>query len=647
MKHGFVKVAAAIPEVKVADCTFNAEKMIGIIHQAVNEQVQIVCFPELCITAYTCADLFFQQTLIEEAEIALEEIVRQTSGLDIISIVGLPVRAGNHLFNTAVVIQSGNILGVVPKTHIPNYHEFYEKRWFYSSQDTSEKYVHLLGQDIPFGTQILFGNKQCKFAIEICEDLWAPIPPSSYHSVAGAHIIFNLSASNELIGKNDYRKSLISQQSGRCICGYVYASAGWGESTTDNVFTGSGFISENASIITESERFLFKEQLIVGEIDVERLIADRQQNTSFNTQNIQGDYRTIPVKLSESKNLELTRYINPQPLVPGIDHYDERCKEIFSIQINGLAKRMIHTKAQTVVVGISGGSDSTLALLVCVKAFDKLNISRKHIIGITMPGFGTTNRTFNNALDLMYDLGISIREINISAACEQHFRDIGHDPGVHDITFENTQARERTQILMDIANQMNGLVIGTGDLSELALGWATYNGDHMSMYAVNSGIPKTLVRHLIKWVTETQMEDKIQMILMDILDTPVSPELLPAATNGEISQITEDVVGPYILHDFFLYYTVRFGFRPSKIFFLAQHAFESIYSDEVILRWMHTFFRRFFAQQFKRSCMPDGPKVGSINLSPRGDWRMPSDASSALWLKEIEILNTKTQRHEE
>ena len=478
---------------------------------------------------------------------------------------------------------------------------------------------------MPFGTDILFSDRKFSFAIELCEDLWVPIPPSSQHAVHGADIIFNLSATNELIAKHNYLRQLIEQQSARCNSGYVYASSGFGESTTDVVYAGNGLIAENGKMIASSERFLFESQLVVSEIDVERLRADRMRNTNFSNEKSDKKYRIVNIEDAHFTNFELKRKFGKHPFVPAMTHRNESCEEIFSIQVGGLAKRWQHTKAETLVLGISGGLDSTLALLVCVKTADKLGIDRKSIIGITMPGFGTTDRTYSNALNLMKSLGISQKEISIKDACIQHFNDIGHDASLHDVTYENTQARERTQILMDIANKHNGIVIGTGDLSELALGWATYNGDHMSMYAVNSGIPKTLVRYLVDWVSHT-LEGETELILRDVLDTPVSPELLPADEKGEIAQKTEDLVGPYELHDFFLYYFVRFGFAPEKIRFLANNAFDGDYTDEVIVKWLKVFLRRFFAQQFKRSCMPDGPKVGSINLSPRGDWRMPSDA---------------------
>ncbi len=631
--HGFIKVAAAIPEVKVADCSFNANGIIRLIEKANDLQVQIVCFPELSITAYTCGDLFHQNLLMEQSETALGHILKETVTLPIIAIVGLPVCIGNQTFNVAAVIQSGKILGIVPKTHIPNYNEFYEKRWFASGACTSAKGMRLCGQTIPFGSKLLFGEINCSFAVEICEDLWSTIPPGSYHAMQGAHLLFNLSASNELTSKHEYRRDLVKQQSARCYAGYIYVSAGYGESTTDLVFAGNGIIAENGTILSETERFSIHEQLIINEIDLGKLIADRQKKSgwSFSSE----EYRTVPVMWNYPENLKLTRTINPHPFIPEKEDYDKRCEEVFSIQTLGLAKRLLHTGIKNTVIGISGGLDSTLALLVCVKTADKLGLPRENIIGVTMPGFGTTERTYNNAIFLMKSLGVSIREIDIKAACKQHFKDIGHDPAIHDTTFENVQARERTQILMDIANQCGGLVIGTGDMSELALGWATYNGDHMSMYGVNSGIPKTLVRHLVQWVANGQIDKNPARILSDVVDTPVSPELLPASEDGKISQKTEDLVGPYELHDFVLYYTLRYGFTPEKIFFLAQQAFKDIYEESIIRKWMEVFYRRFFSQQFKRSCMPDGPKVGSINLSPRGDWRMPSDGSVAIWLDNL------------
>lgn len=641
MNYGFVKVAAAVPRVKVADCKFNSERLEGLITIAEGKGVQILTFPEMCITGYTCGDLFAQQLLLEQAEMALIQILNSTRQLDIISILGMPVVVNSTVINAAVVIQKGKILGVVPKTYLPNYKEFYEQRWFTSALQVSENSVRLCGQIVPMGNNLLFETAETTFGIEICEDLWATVPPSSSLALQGAEIIFNLSADDEGIGKHNYLCSLISQQSARCISGYVFSSSGFGESTTDVVFAGNGLIYENGYLLARSERFCMEEQLIINEIDVECIRAERRVNTTFaaNKANCPGKEAVrISTEFVNSKDLNLTRTFNPHPFVPQGSELNSRCEEIFSIQIAGLAQRLLHTGAKTAVIGISGGLDSTLALLVCVKTFDKLGLSRKDILGITMPGFGTTDRTYHNAIDLMNSLGVSIREISIREACIQHFKDIGHDLNIHDVTYENSQARERTQILMDIANQTWGMVIGTGDLSELALGWATYNGDHMSMYGVNAGIPKTLVKHLVQWVAENGMDEASKATLLDIVDTPISPELIPADENGEIKQKTEDLVGPYELHDFFLYYFLRFGFRPSKIYFLTQTAFSGVYDDETIKKWLQTFSRRFFNQQFKRSCLPDGPKVGSISISPRGDWRMPSDASSAAWLKEIAEL---------
>ena len=643
MKFGFVKVAAAIPAVKVADCKFNAQQTETQIMVADGKGVQIVIFPELNLTGYSCGDLFSHRILIEQAEMALMQVVNNTRQLDIVSIVGMPVVVNSTLANCAVVFQRGKILGVVPKTYLPNYKEFYEQRWFSSSltyDGISE--VRLCGQIVPFGKDLLFETSDTCFGIEICEDVWAPVPPSSELVLKGAEIIFNMSADTENISKHQYLRSLLAQQSARCLAGYVFSSCGFGESTTDVVFAGNALVYENGSLLAESERFSFSEQLVISEIDVERLRSERLVNTTF-AASVRaygaGNVRRIQAELVNSRDLSLTRYIDPHPFVPaGGKLLDERCEEIFSIQVAGLAKRLVHTNCKTVVVGISGGLDSTLALLVCVKTFDKLGLPRKGIVGITMPGFGTTDRTYNNALTLMSSLQVTTKEISIKDACIQHFKDIEHDMSVHDVTYENGQARERTQILMDYANKIGGLVIGTGDLSELALGWATYNGDHMSMYGVNASIPKTLVRYLVNWVAQTGVDVLSRNTLLDIIDTPISPELIPADENGNIKQITEDLVGPYELHDFFLYYFLRFGMRPAKIFYLAEIAFRGVYDSTTIKKWLTNFCRRFFNQQFKRSCLPDGPKVGSVSLSPRGDWRMPSDASSAMWLKECEEL---------
>lgn len=642
MNYGFVKVAAAVPRVKIADCKYNAGQLESLIAIADGKGVQIITFPEMCITAYTCGDLFGQQLLLEEAEMGLMQILNNTRQLDIISILGMPIAVNSTVINAAVVIQKGKILGVVPKTYLPNYKEFYEQRWFTSALQVAEDNVRLCGQIVPMGTNLLFETSDTTFGIEICEDLWSTIPPSSTLALQGAEILFNLSADNEGIGKHSYLRSLISKQSARCIAGYVFSSCGLGESTTDVVFAGNGLIYENGSELAHNKRFSLEEQLVISEIDVERLRAERRINTTFAASKGTVPSGKKPLRITtefvNSKELNLTRTFDMHPFVPQGETLNERCEEVFSIQVAGLAQRLVHTGAKTAVIGISGGLDSTLALLVCVRTFDKLELPRKNIIGVTMPGFGTTDRTYHNALSLMKSLGITIREISIKEACIQHFKDINHDINIHDVTYENSQARERTQILMDIANQTWGMVIGTGDLSELALGWATYNGDHMSMYGVNGSVPKTLVKYLVKWVAENDIDEESRITLLDIVETPISPELIPADENGEIQQKTEDLVGPYELHDFFLYYFMRFGFRPSKIYYLANIAFKDIYDEETIKKWLSTFFRRFFNQQFKRSCLPDGPKVGSISISPRGDWRMPSDASSATWLKEIENL---------
>ena len=643
MNYGFVKVAAAVPHVQVADCFYNIQQMEGLMRQASDKGVQIIAFPEMSVTAYTCLDLFAQQTLLKNAEQALLKLVSDTADLNILTIAGAPLVTENRLINAAIAFQSGKILGVVPKTYIPNYKEFQEQRWFTSATELRNKTVSIGDRTYPLGSHLLFTAGQVKVGIEICEDLWVPVPPSSLLAMEGANILVNISASNELIGKHHYLRSLICQQSARCMAGYVYASAGFGESSTDLVFAGNGIIAENGTLLEESPRFTMQEQLVISEIDIENLQNDRQVNTSFmhGTSTLLADETiTIPFVLSENSGQPvLTRSVDPHPFTPSGDALKERCEEIFQIQVAGLAKRIVHTHSRTAVVGISGGLDSTLALLVTVMTFDALNIPRNQILGITMPGFGTTDRTYTNACDLIRSLGVTLKEISIKDACLQHFKDISHNPSVHDVTYENSQARERTQILMDVANQENGMVIGTGDLSELALGWATYNGDHMSMYGVNGSIPKTLVRYLVEWVAHNRVDEASRATLLDIVDTPISPELIPADENGNIKQKTEDLVGPYELHDFFLYHFLRFGSSPAKIYFLAQQAFGGSYDKETIRKWLHTFFRRFFQQQFKRSCLPDGPKVGSVSLSPRGDWRMPSDAMATLWLKKIEELD--------
>lgn len=643
MDYGFVKVASAIPTIKVADCDYNEKQIENLVVQAEGKGVEIICFPELCITGYTCGDLFSQQLLIDSSENALFKLLDFTRSLNIITIIGMPIQCRNCLLNAAVVIQGGKILGVVPKTYLSNHEGHTEHKWFECLEVNTT--MQLCAQQVQVGTNLLFHTSQTTFAIEISEDLWAPIPTSSRLALKGAEIIFNLSADTELVGRQNYRLNLLSQQSARCISGYVFSSCGFGESTQDAVYGGSGFIFENGEMIALGERFAFTEQLIISEIDVEMLKSERRRNSLFSSRNADNisavDINCQPTVLAE--HAVLTRTIDPHPFSPQNTFMDIRYEEIFNIQVAGLAKRILHTNAKTLIVGISGGLDSTLALLVCAKTIDKLKRERKDIVGITMPGFGTTGRTYKNALELMHSLGITIKEISIKESCIQHFKDINHDINVHDVTYENGQARERTQILMDIANQMNGLVIGTGDLSELALGWATYNGDHMSNYGVNASIPKTLVRQLVGWVAKTNTDIIIQKTLNDIIDTPISPELVPADNEGNIKQKTEDLVGPYELHDFFLYYIVRYGFRPAKVFYLAQKAFGSNnmtlgYDEDTIKKWLTTFCRRFFTQQFKRSCMPDGPKVGSVSLSPRGDWCMPSDASYNMWINECEQL---------
>ena len=642
MNHfGFVKVAAGIPLVRVGDPAHNAAQLEALIREAAAQGAQVVAFPELSVTGYTCGDLFLKPFLAQAAERVLGALLRRTESLDVVFLVGLPVVAGNVLLNAAAVCFRGEILGVIPKTYLPNYKEFYEQRWFASSLEWGGGEVELCGQPVPAGTDLLFEAAGMKFGVELCEDLWAVVPPSSRAVLQGADVIFNLSASNALAGKHAYVRELVAQQSARGLCGYVYASCGFGESTTDVVFGGNALIYENGTPLAFSERFSMQAQLITGEIDVERLRAERLTNSTFRQDaafEAAEPYEVIESGLAPLPVTHLTRSIAPLPFVPKGSRLDENCQEIFNIQTTGLATRLLHAHAKTAVIGVSGGLDSTLALLVCAKTFDKLGLSRKGIIGVTMPGFGTTDRTYHNAQVMMKSLGITWREVDIKKACRQHFADIGHDEKVKDVTYENVQARERTQILMDVANQTGGIVIGTGDLSELALGWATYNGDHMSMYGVNAGVPKTLVRSLVLWAARHETNKKTKAVLEDIADTPISPELLPADKHGKIAQRTEDLVGPYELHDFFLFYFLRYGFGPGKIYFLAKQAFEKKFSAAVIKKWLKVFFRRFFAQQFKRSCLPDGPKVGAVALSPRGDWRMPSDASADAWLAEVDAL---------
>lgn len=639
MKDGFIKVAAATPKIQVADCIYNADRIIEIIAEAQNNQVKILVLPELCLTGYTCGELFLQDTLLNSAMEQLKRIVDYTWGKDIFVTLGVPLVTEGKLYNTAAVLQNGQLLGFVPKKYLPNYSEFYEARYFNPGHEKIES-INFYGKKIPLGTNILFRCTNLPgltIGIEICEDLWVPLPPSVKHAMAGAAVILNPSASNETTGKDIYRRDLIKNQSARLVCGYLYADSGEGESTTDLVFAGHNLIAENGILLKQTKRF--ENEMIYSELDIQKLLNERRRMTTFIPTSFQ-DYEIIEYtyQLKEAAVTKLTRFIDKAPFVPGRkEDRDRRCEEIINIQAFGLKKRLEHTALQCTVIAISGGLDSTLALLVTCKAFDLLGLDRKGIITVTMPCFGTTDRTYKNALSLAEQLGTTLKEIPIQEAVLQHFKDIGQDKELQDVTYENSQARERTQIIMDLANKHNGLVIGTGDMSELALGWATYNGDHMSMYGVNASIPKTLVRYLVSYFAQTAGKEQLQQVLNDILDTPVSPELLPPV-EGAISQKTEDIVGPYELHDFFMYYILRYGFVPSKIYRLAMEAFQGDYDKEIILKWLKVFYRRFFSQQFKRSCLPDGPKVGSVAVSPRGDLRMPSDASAALWLKELENI---------
>ncbi len=629
MRDGFIRVAAATPIIQVADCPGNASRILQMIHEAAADNVQLIVFPELCLTGYTCSDLFLSRTLQTSARQALTALVKDTQALDIVCVVGLPLAEGSSLYNVAAVFQRGQLLGLVPKQHIPNYTEFYEARHFAPGPQLS--IVDIDDQDVPFGSNLLFCCKELpdfRLALEICEDLWTPHPPSIDHARAGATVIANLSASNEVVTKAAYRRLLVQSQSGRLICAYLYADAGEGESTTDLVFAGHNIICENGRRIAESK--LFTTGITAIDLDLQLLAQERRRQNTF-AEHCELDYLFVPFSL-ELVELPLRRAFAPLPFVPSDqEELAARCEEILSIQVTGLKKRLAHTHCKTALLGLSGGLDSTLALLVTVRAFDSLQLDRHGIIAVTMPGFGTTNRTKDNAGALAAGFGVTLREISIAKSVLDHFADIDHDPAVHDTTYENAQARERTQILMDLSNKHNGLVIGTGDLSEMALGWSTYNGDHMSMYAVNASIPKTLVRHLVRYAA-SQSEPALQAVLLDVLATPVSPELLPPE-QGQIAQKTEDLIGPYELHDFFLYYTVRYGFTPAKILRMATLAFAGQYETAAISQWLRVFIKRFFAQQFKRSCQPDGPKVGSVTLSPRGDWRMPSDAVADAWLK--------------
>ncbi len=637
MRYGFVKTACATPDIRVADCAYNAAQTIRAVEETAEQGVEVLCLPELGLTGYTCEDLFFQSVLQQGALDALDTVLKATAHTTVVFVAGLPLAVRGKLYNCAAVCQSGRLLGLVPKTHLPSYNEFYEGRRF-TAAPAENFTLEVLGQTVPFGTKLLFCHPSAdcfKIAVEICEDVWAPLPPSVGHAMAGATLILNLSASDEVVGKVEYRRQLIAGQSARLLCGYLYADAGRGESTTDLVFAGHDLICENGAILAQTE--LFGSGMIVSEVDLEKLAGERLKNTSFAAVNDEG-YTTVQLA-DTCADWQPVRPVDPAPFVPaGESERMRRCEAILEMQAQGLRKRMEHTHAATAVIGISGGLDSTLALLVVTRAFRLMNKPLKDVVAVTMPCFGTTQRTKSNAEKLCEALGVSLRQVNIADTVRSNFADIGHDESVLDVTYENTQARVRTLVLMNLANRLGGLVIGTGDLSELALGWATYNGDHMSMYGVNGSVPKTLVRHIVATVAANS-EPALREVLQDILDTPVSPELLPAKENGEIAQQTEAIVGPYELHDFFLYYAIRWGFAPKKIFWLARRAFAGVYEDAVLVQWLRNFYRRFFAQQFKRSCLTDGPKVGSVTLSPRGDWRMPSDAASRLWLDEVDALS--------
>lgn len=636
MKDGFITVATATPQVAVADCEANAQAILACINEMAAAHAKVMVLPELCITGYTCSDLFWQTKLLDEAEAALSVIAEGSRQVDALITVGMPLRVAGKLLNVAAILCRGKVLGFVPKVNLPAYNEFYETRHF-TSGSADMGTVQFCGEEIPVGTNLLFSCENMVdfcVAAEICEDLWVPNPPSVHHALAGASVICNLSASDEMVGKGSYRRDLVAGQSARLVCAYLYATAGEGESTTDLVFGGQNLIAENGTVLAESATF--ENEINVATIDVQRLASERRRMSTFPAAESK-EYREISFALAEEET-KLARFFDADPFVPSnADQLSDRCEEILNIQALGLKKRLAHTHARSAVVGISGGLDSTLALLVTARAFDMLGLPRKGIVAVTMPGFGTTDRTYNNAVAMIKSLGATFKEIPIAKAVMQHFADIDHDASIHDVTYENSQARERTQILMDIANQANGFVIGTGDLSELALGWATYNGDHMSMYAVNASVPKTLVRHLVRHYADTSADEVLAGVLYDVLDTPVSPELLPPE-DGAISQKTEDLVGPYELHDFFLYQTLRMCFPPAKIYRVAKEAFAGRYSNETILKWLRTFYWRFFSQQFKRSCLPDGPKVGSVAVSPRGDLRMPSDACVSAWIKEVETL---------
>lgn len=642
-EFGLLRLAVVTPELRVADVDFNLDRIKSAALDASSRGASICLFPELCLSGYSCGDLFFQPLLQQQVEGALLDLARFTAGQNLCLVVGAPLEQGGRLFNCALLIANGTLCGAVPKTFLPNRGEFYEQRWFASATERNSDHLLLAGQPIPFGEDLLFQEdsfSELRVGIELCEDAWAVEPPSGSQALAGATLLLNLSASPEVLGKRDYRRQLVASQSARCLAAYAYASAGPNESSTDLVFSGHSLIGEYGQILAETERFSFESQMALADVDLQRLVGERQRNSSYTNASPQRSYRVIGFGVAFPEIGQLRRPLSRAPFVPaGEAERSERCQEIFALQTSGLAKRLRHTGSQHAVIGLSGGLDSTLALLVTIGAFDRLKLDRKGIHALTMPGFGTTGRTRSNAEKLAGLLGCSLGVVPIDAAVRQHFSDIGHNESVHDVTYENAQARERTQILMDVANQVGGLVIGTGDMSELALGWCTYNGDHMSMYGVNSGVPKTLVRYLVDWCAEYEYEGEISQVLADVCATPVSPELLPPDENGEIGQFTEEVVGPYLLHDFYLYHMVRLHYPPQKILMLAQQAFADDFSDEDLRKWLLVFYRRFFSQQFKRSCMPDGPKIGTIALSPRGDWRMPSDASVALWIKQLEQSN--------
>lgn len=639
MKDGYVRVEVVTPDIKVADCIFNTEQICSRIDKAYDAQVSVIVFPEMCITGYTCNDLFLQDTLLSDAQKSLATITEYTKGKNMLTVVGLPFEYCNKLYNVAAVIKDGVILGLVPKKYIPNYNEFYERRQFTEGFDKAVK-VCVAGQQTYMGSRILFrcsDFEKLVVGVEICEDLWTPLPPSVSHAINGATLIVNPSASNETVGKEDYRRSLVTGQSARLVCAYAYASSGDGESTQDIVFGGHDIIAENGTLLAETS--LFANNSVINDIDFDRINSERRRMSTFTSATDNDEYTVVDFSLAGTEYTSLVRFIDPHPFVPENEATrNKRCEAILSIQAMGLKKRLAHIGCKNVVIGISGGLDSTLALLVAVRAYGLLGLDMSGIHAVTMPGFGTTDRTYDNAVKMIKSLGCTFHEISIRESVTRHFEDIGHDINVHDVTYENGQARERTQILMDIANKVNGIVIGTGDMSELALGWATYNGDHMSMYGVNASVPKTLVRHLVRYYAEVLADSTLAKVLYDVLDTPVSPELLPPDENGQIEQKTEDLVGPYELHDFFMYYILRFGIHPAKLYRIACAAFRPDYSEETILKWLKTFYRRFFAQHFKRSCLPDGPKVGTVAVSPRGDLRMPSDACARIWLKELDEL---------